>query len=105
MIQRNDRNKSGRRFSRLMSSAALLLAATPMLALAGGGKLLPPEAKPHGYSLADMAKAVARFTTSGNDLAYYPDTPLQVLFTGPANYDFSSGGLLVTGGNTFEVPA
>jgi len=37
----------------------------------GGGTVLPPTARPYGYSLTDMARETALFTTSGNNLDYY----------------------------------
>src|SRR3954453_863700 len=59
-----------------------LLAAAPARA---GGNVLPPSATPHGWSLDDMAQAVADFSISGNDLSFYPDTPFQILFRRPGN--------------------
>ena len=64
---------------------------------------MPPGAHPLGYSLADMTAEVAAFTTSGNDLALYPDTPFQVLYAGTFNLEFPDGGIEVTGTNTFVV--
>ena len=32
-----------------------------------------------------MAAAVANFSISGNDLAYYPDTPFQIIYRHPGN--------------------
>lgn len=61
-------------------------------AYAGGGHILPPTAKPHGYSLEQMAVALAKFTESQNNLNYYPDTPFQILY-----------GDSSTGTNTFTV--
>jgi len=65
-------------------------------ALAGpcehSGSVLPPNAKVLGYSLDQMASVVANFSISGNDPAYYPHTPFQIL------YDQSSAG-----NNTFKV--
>ena len=46
--------------------------------------VLPASATPFGYSLADMTRLLALFTTSGNDPAYYPDTPFQILYVNPA---------------------
>jgi len=46
----------------------------------GGGKVLPPRAQPHGYSLDEMASAVANFSITGNNPAYYPDTPFQIIY-------------------------
>jgi len=54
-------------------------------AAAGGGAVLPATARPSGYTLEDMAEELAYFSTSGNDLTYYPDTPFQILYTGPTN--------------------
>ena len=45
--------------------------------------VLPASAKPLGYSLTDMTGLLALFTTSGNDPAYYPDTPFQILYVDP----------------------
>lgn len=61
---------------------------------AGSGNVLPPTAKPHGYTLGKMAVALANFNVSGNDLTYYPDTPFQILYA-----DFSKPN----GENTFTV--
>lgn len=85
--------------------ALALLAGLGGLAVAGG--ILSPKAKPHGYSLADMAQAVALFTTSGNDSDFYPDTPFQILFFDPDSLAFDLDGdvLVQTGSNTFTVQA
>jgi hypothetical protein len=74
-------------------------------AVAGG--ILPPKATPHGYTLADMAQAVALFTTSANDPDFYPDTPFQILFADPDSFEFEFDGdaLVQTGSNTFTVKA
>lgn len=51
---------------------------------AGGGNILPPTAKPKGYSLSDIAKATAFFSTSApNDRSKEtePDVPFQILYT------------------------
>jgi len=85
--------------------ALALLAGLVGSAVAGG--ILPPKAKPHGYTLADMARAVALFTTSGNDPDFYPDTPFQILFADPDSIGFEFDGdvLVQTGSNTFTVQA
>jgi hypothetical protein len=72
-----------------------------------GGEVLPSDATPHGYSLRDMAKAIALFTTSGNNSQYYPDTPFQILAedTSTVIVTPSDGGIDVTGGNSFTVGA
>ena len=77
--------------------AVLTLSLLTMVpALAGEKQVLPPTATPHGWSLEDMAAAVANFSISGNDLAYYPDTPFQILYRLGDLQD-------PTGGNTFHV--
>jgi hypothetical protein len=52
---------------------------------AGGGNVLPPSATPHGWSLDDMAEAVADFSITGNDPAFYPDTPFQIIYRRAGN--------------------
>jgi Divergent InlB B-repeat domain len=50
----------------------------------GGGNVLPPTAKPKGYSLTDIAKATAFFaTTAPNDRSKEtePNVPFQILYT------------------------
>lgn len=82
------------------------LALVPRAALAdGGGNVLPPQAKPHGYSLTDMASAIALFSTSGNESQYYPDTPFQVLAEDTSTIVVTpeNGGIVVTAGNSFTV--
>ncbi len=65
--------------------------------------VLPAHARPDGYSLRDMAKRVAQFTTSGNDPAAYPETPFQILYTATFDAQPEDGGVIVTGENTFMV--
>jgi hypothetical protein len=55
---------------------------------AGPSGILPPSATPLGYSLTDMTKEVAQFTTSGNQAAYYPNTPFQILYTQQTQSEF-----------------
>jgi hypothetical protein len=73
----------------------LALAASALIAggasLRAGGHVLPATARPSAYSLDDMAADMALFSTSGNDLDYYPNTPFQILY--------------VSDTNTFTVPA
>jgi hypothetical protein len=78
----------------LCVSVVIGLATPPMRA----GTVLPPGAKSHGWSIDDMALAVANFSLSGNDLAYYPDTPFQILYRQGNLQD-------PTGSNTFHVDA
>ncbi len=75
---------------------AVALSAKP--AFAGGGNVLPPTAKPSGYSLAAMADALAYFSTSFNDPAYYPKTPFQILYLNGTN------SFTVKTGTQFFVP-
>jgi hypothetical protein len=65
--------------------------------------LYPANATPHGSSLADLSQATALFTTSGNNTAYLPRTPFQILYTDPAmtTSTFEDGGLVVQGSNSF----
>lgn len=66
-------------------TTGLCLAASAATAANGSGQVLPPTATPLGWSLDDMAAAVANFSISGNDLAYYPDTPFQIIYRHPGN--------------------
>jgi hypothetical protein len=90
---------------------AVILAAQglpPRAALADdGGNVLPPQAKPHGYSLTDMASEIALFSTSGNSSQYYPDTPFQVLAEDVSTIVATpvNGGIVVTATNSFTVSA
>src|SRR5258708_1338614 len=69
--------------------AALLLGLSAILstssARAASGNVLPPRATPLGWSLDEMTAAVANFSISGNDPAYYPDTPFQIIYRHPGN--------------------
>jgi hypothetical protein len=98
----------------VLAVALLLTIATPAQSQSGlgGGNVQPPNAKPYGYSLEEMAKLMALFNTSGNNPLYYPKTPFQILFGNPNITTFTSKacpqppggtGALVTGGNTFVV--
>jgi hypothetical protein len=71
------------RFIRGVAALVLLWGGAGQAA-ADGGNVLPPTASPSGYTLADMAEELAFFDTSGNNLAYYPDTPFQILYVDPA---------------------
>ncbi len=51
----------------------------------GVGHVLPPKARPLGYSLDEMASVVANFSISENDPALYPDTPFQIIYNRPDN--------------------
>jgi hypothetical protein len=56
---------------------------------AAGAKVLPPGANPHGWSIDDMAEAVANFSISGNDRKFLPDTPFQILYSNHAGNTFT----------------
>jgi hypothetical protein len=73
----------------------------------GGGVVLPAAARPHGATLSDLTGAVALFTTSGNDQAYYPNTPFQVLYADPSTSTFTPDGcgFQGRGTNTLTVDA
>jgi hypothetical protein len=95
-----------------LAGALVFLAVAPSRAQeeAHGGKVLPAEANPYGYSLDDMANAMALFQTSAQ-LVSYPKTPFQILyccstaqFSSAACSDGKSGTLEVAS-NTFSVPA
>ncbi len=84
------------RGTRGIVAASLILAGAIASGQAGSGSVLPPEARPLGYSIDDMASAVAIFSITGNDPAYYPDTPFQIIYRkGPLQDP--------TGANTFVV--
>jgi hypothetical protein len=80
-----------RRLTVLVAALALLAcwagAPEARVFAAGNGTgqgVLPPSATPKGYSLADLSRLTALFTTSGNDATYYPNTPFQILYTNPS---------------------
>jgi len=91
-----------KRFILGLAAVALLLAG-PARARAGGGKVLPATATPLGYSLQDMAEAMAYFNTSYNDLDFYPDTPFQILYLADPNTD-TTNTFTVNTGTKFFVP-
>lgn len=97
---------STRRGALIVSALGLVVAfvmatATPGWTSAGG--VMPASAKPHGYSLRDMTRATAPFTVHGNDPAYYPDTPFQILSLTDINYETVGSGVLATGTSSFSV--
>jgi hypothetical protein len=103
--------------TRIGLPVAILLAIVMLVSLAvadGGGNVMPASAKPHGYSLDDMTLKMALFQTSGNNPAYYPQTPFQVLYinfmaggatSSPVPCPAPNGGMgdLFTGTNSFVV--
>lgn len=50
---------------------------------AAGGHVLPARARVHGVSLIEAAGRIAFFTTSGNDPAFLPRVPFQILHVAP----------------------
>lgn len=77
---------------------------------AAASGVLPPSAAPHGMTLTDMIPEVAPFMTSGNDLAYYPSTPFQLLYADWSNTEFTvepdgdGQRASIQGVNHFTVP-
>ena len=84
---------------RLTRAIAVLVTIGVAIAVPHGGatadgrgrsaRVLPPSAAPLGYTREDMTGLLALFTTSGNDPAYYPDTPFQILHTAPGGAQFA----------------
>jgi hypothetical protein len=70
---------------RIWIASLAVVALTATLVYAAGGNVLPATATPAGYSLADMAEEMAYFSTSGNNLDFYPDTPFQILYISDTN--------------------
>ena len=76
----------------LLAAAGLAAVLSAPCAQASGGKVLPPTATPHEWTVDDMAAAIANFSITGNDLAYYPNTPFQIIYRHPGNaFTVSSG--------------
>ena len=99
-----------------MLIALPVLTVVPSLALAEkveprGGQVLPPGARPQGYSLEDMARLVGSFTINGNNPHSVTKTPFNILFTasgGPPAISIpcqGGTGVLDSGCNTFLVKA
>jgi hypothetical protein len=75
-----------------------------------GGKVLPAQAKPYGYSLDDLAAQLALFSTGNNNPQYYPQTPFQILFGDSSKTQFvnvtcpnGQSGVRQVGVNSFVV--
>jgi hypothetical protein len=89
----------------LTAAAGALCSAMASAALAASSPVLPPAAKPHGWSLERMTGALAVFTASGNTTAY-PDTPFQILYVRPGEGQFvrlPDGSARASGSSTFMV--
>ncbi len=72
---------------------------------AGGGNVLPPTAKPKGYSLSDIAEATAVFNTlgsNGRSTATEPSVPFQILYNSNINQPHNT--FFVRPGTMFYVP-
>lgn len=70
--------------SRLVSIVFACLVLVAPCASAGGGTVLPPTARPHGYSLADAAAATAYFNVGPRTPNTLPaDFPFQILYAAP----------------------
>jgi len=61
-------------------------------ALAGGGRVLPPDATPKGYSLRDMAAETAAYNEDQSEP--YPDVPFEVLVGSIGEYTVRPGTAL-----------
>ena len=78
-------SRHGSRITMWGAILSLLISATP--ALAGGGNVLPPTAKPDGYSLTDLAALTGAFNVGPRDgVSPTVDTPFVMLYI-PANGD------------------
>ena len=80
-----------KRFLLVLAVSIWVAGGTRLTAGGDGGPVLPASATPSDFSLDDMAAELALFSSSGNDLAHYPDTPFQILY--------------ISDTNTFTVPA
>lgn len=100
--------RTGSRARRAILGAIVLCTlalSTQAIGASGGGTVLPAQAKPHGYSLGDMNKATALFSTSGNSAADYPNTPFQLLYVDPSKVTTTPDncGIFNTGTFPFSV--
>ena len=64
--------------------------------------VMPSTAKIAGYSLTDMAQQLAYFSTSGNNPAYLPQTPFQILYI--QNWSTYTGSFTVRPGTHLFMP-
>lgn len=70
--------------NRILTLVAIMMALVlSSIGSALASSVLPPSAHPHGWSLDRMTAALAQFSTSGNNPAYAPATPFQILATAP----------------------
>ena len=80
--------------------AALGVVATASPALAGGN-VLPPTARPKGYSLAEAARATAVFNVGPRTPGTLPQVPFQILYVTPGQ---AAGTFVVRPGTMLYVP-
>jgi hypothetical protein len=107
-MKRPSSTKLIRRVAQLGVIAAIAAASaitTPPASATSSSAVLPPSAAPNGYTRLEMTRLLAQFSSSGNKIGYYPDTPIQVLYADPASEQATQehGGLAVTGSNEFTV--
>lgn len=67
-----------------------------------GGKVLPPEAQPKGYSLQELAKLIAPFQDTYNADLLPKNIPFQILYTPTPTS--TSNSFTVPEGTSFYVP-
>jgi hypothetical protein len=96
-----EKSRRGVRFI-LLCGAVLGLVALAVPALAASGNVLPPTARPKGYSLTEAAAATAVFNTGPRTPETLPTVfPFQILFLGPGE---TSPTFVVDPGTMFYVP-
>lgn len=93
--------KTSRRWISIMGVIlCLLMFVTPVFA--GGGNVMPPTAKPMGYSLKEAAAATAYFNTGPRTANTLPqDFPFQILYE---DYQGGPGTFHVRPGTMIYVP-
>lgn len=79
------------RMLKVLVAAVGVLTCTPP-ALAGGGKVLPPDSTPKGYCLEDMAVETAAYNEDSSEPL--PEVPFEVLVGGIADYTVKPGTML-----------
>jgi hypothetical protein len=72
-----------RRLVLSLVAACLMAGGFVTHALANKDRVLTSQTSPKGWSIDDMAAAVAYFSASGNDESLYPETPFQILYRIP----------------------
>lgn len=85
-------NRQARSLVALLSVLLLLMAVTPVEA--GGANVLPPTAKPKGYSLTEAARITGNFNVGnayGIAVEKPTDFPFEILYTGPESFTVRRG--------------